>query len=91
MVHSLHCLTKELVMKAEVKKSEGFQPIDLCIKIETEEDLSLLNTLFGHNATVVVTLSETGVVVGTEEEKLKSLMAELYYTLKLNNTKSKGN
>lgn len=64
-------------MKAEVKKSEGFQPIDLCIKIETEEELNLLSTLFCHNITVPTALRKIEVVGDTESEKLKNIMLEI--------------
>jgi len=68
-------------MKVETKKSEGFQPIDLCIKIETEEELQLLQVLFNNSTTAVEALYQIEVINDGENNKLERLMIGLYQAL----------
>ena len=64
-------------MKAEVKKSETFQPIDLCIKIETQEELELLQILFYANSTVPEALERTGRLSEKDATQLSILMTNI--------------
>jgi hypothetical protein len=65
-------------MQVQVKKPETFQPIDLCIKIETQEELALLQILFGADFTVPEVLrSKNRLLLEKDVAKLSNLMTHI--------------
>lgn len=70
-------------MKVEVKKPETFQPIDLCIKIETQDELELLKVLFSHDITVPEALREFRAIEQEEVKPLTMLLGAIHTSIVL--------